>query len=250
MRICIISDLHYKYSKLSKVDKENSDLMLSFLEQARGKYDLLILNGDIFDLWYDWKYTIIKQYFPLLVKLYEIRQAGCRIVHITGNHDFWFGDFLPDYLGVELVDESLEFIADGKKIYVCHGDTHTVNDFRYQSYRRVIRLPFMKIIFGLLHPDFALGLGSKMSRSSRTRKDSTALRNKKNEGLRAYARKLIKNGRADYVIMGHSHNPELIKYENGFYANSGDWINHHTYIEIISGTIQIKHYNIKKGETA
>ena len=100
MRICIISDLHCKYSKLSKVDKENSDLVLSFLEQARGKYDLLILNGDIFDLWYDWKYTIIKQYFPLLVKLYEIRQAGCRIVHITGNHDFWFGDFLPDYLEI------------------------------------------------------------------------------------------------------------------------------------------------------
>ena len=250
MRICIISDLHCKYSKLSSEDKENSALVLSFLEQAKGKYDLLILNGDIFDLWYDWKYTIIKQYFPLLVKLYEIRQAGCRIVHITGNHDFWFGNFLPDYLGVELEAESFEISADDKKIYVCHGDTHTVNDFRYQSFRKLIRLPFMKKIFGLLHPDFALGLGNMMSRSSRTRIDSSELRDKKNEGLRAYAKKLIKRGRADYVIMGHSHHPELIQYETGYYANSGDWINHHTYIEIISGKIQIKHYNINKGETA
>lgn len=245
MRICIISDLHCKYSKLSAEDKENNALVLSFLDQAKGKYDLLILNGDIFDLWYDWKYTIIKQYFPLLVKLYEIAQAGCRIVHITGNHDFWFGDFLPDYLDVQLVAEAFVFSADEKKTYVCHGDTHTVNDLRYQVFRRIIRLPLMKKVFGLLHPDFALGLGSMMSRSSRIRKDSPDLKARKNEGLRSYAKKLIKSGRADYVVMGHSHHPELIQFGTGYYANSGDWINHHSYIEIISGKIQIKHYNIK-----
>jgi UDP-2,3-diacylglucosamine pyrophosphatase LpxH len=89
-----------------------------------------------------------------------------------------------------------------------------------------------------------------MSRSSRSRKDSTELRARKNAGLRAFAKKLIKSGRADYVIMGHSHHPELIPFETGYYANSGDWISHHTYVEIISGKIEIKHYNIKKGETA
>jgi UDP-2,3-diacylglucosamine hydrolase len=250
MRICVISDLHCKYSKPSLEDQENVDLVIDFLEQAKGRYELLILAGDIFDLWYDWQYTIIKQYFPLLVKLYELSQSGCRIVYISGNHDFWFGDFLPNYLGIELRSDAFEIEADGKKIYVCHGDTHTVNDIRYQVFRRLIRLPLMKKIFGLLHPDLALGLGSRMSRSSRARKDPPPLRVRKNVGLRSYARKLIDSGRADFVIMGHSHNPELLEISGGVYANSGDWISHHSYIEINSGNIQNKIYNKKKGDPA
>jgi len=64
MRVCVISDLHYKYTDPCPEDRENSALVLSFLAEAKGKYDLMILNGDIFDLWFDWRYGIIKQYFP------------------------------------------------------------------------------------------------------------------------------------------------------------------------------------------
>lgn len=250
MNICIISDLHFKYSKANTEDLENSAFVLDFLDSITGKYDLLILAGDIFDLWFDWNYTIIKQYFPLLVKLYEISQASCRIVHISGNHDFWFGNFLPDYINVELVDETFLLEADGKKILVCHGDTHTVNDMRYQLFRRIIRFPFTKKLFSILHPDLALGLGSKLSRSSRARKDPPPMRRKKNSGLHSYARSQIRSKKADYVIMGHSHHPELIEMEGGFYANCGDWISHHSFVEIISGDIRIQNYNIRKGDTA
>ncbi|MCB5259825.1 MAG: UDP-2,3-diacylglucosamine diphosphatase [Candidatus Cloacimonetes bacterium] len=243
MKICIISDLHFKYTKPNAEDIQNSKIVLDFLNSIIGKYDLLILAGDIFDLWYDWNYTIIKQYFPLLVKLYEISQKSCRIVHISGNHDFWFGNFLPDFLNFELYDEAFCLETDGKKIHVCHGDTHTVNDLRYQVFRRVIRIPLMKRIFGLLHPDLALGLGSKLSRSSRARKDTPSLRKKKNSGLEAYAKHLIKSSKADYVIMGHSHYPILKEIEGGSYVNSGDWISHHSYVEIISGKIELKQYN-------
>jgi len=50
--------------------------------------------------------------------------------------------------------------------------------------------------------------------------------------------------------MGHSHNPELLEISDGVYANSGDWISHHSYIEINSGNIQIQNYNKKKGDPA
>ncbi len=250
MRICIISDLHFKYSKPNAEDIENSTIILEFLESIKGKYDLLILAGDIFDLWFDWNFTIIKQYFPLLVKLYEISQSSCRIVHISGNHDFWFGDFLPEYLKIELKDECFRITTDNRKILVCHGDTHTVNDLRYQIFRRFIRIPLMKRMFGLLHPDLALGLGSKLSRSSRARKDPPPLRRRKNSGLMSFAESQIKQGKADIVVMGHSHYPELVPIQNGFYANCGDWISHHSFVEIISGEIRIQHYNKYKGDTA
>lgn len=247
MRICVISDLHYKYLKPSAEDAENSSYTLEFLDQAKAKYDLIVLCGDIFDLWYDWQYTIIKQYFPLLVKLHELKESGCRIVYIAGNHDFWFGDFFPEYMGIELYDENFEIEANGKKLFFCHGDTHTVNDIRYHLFRRFIRLPLMKRIFGFLHPDLALRLGSKLSRSSRDRKDPAHLRLKKNAGLMNYASKIIRSGYADYVIMGHSHNPIIKPIEHGFYANSGDWISHHSYLEIDAGGISLKYYK-KQGE--
>lgn len=250
MRICVISDLHYKYVKPSAEDRENSLLVLSFLDQAKGKYDLMVLNGDIFDLWFDWRFTIIKQYFPLLVKLYELQQSGCRLVLISGNHDFWFGDFLPDYLGIELRSECFSLEADGKKIHISHGDTHTVNDLRYQIFRKIIRLPLMKKMFSLLHPDLALGLGSMLSRSSRERKDPPVVRSKKNAGLQRFASTMIRQSKADYVIMGHSHNPMVKEIGTGLYANSGDWISHHSYIEISSGTLSVQQYSINKENQA
>ncbi|HPF08552.1 MAG: UDP-2,3-diacylglucosamine diphosphatase [Candidatus Cloacimonetes bacterium] len=250
MRICVISDLHYKYVKPNAEDRENADLVLNFLEQARGKYDLMILNGDIFDLWFDWAYTVIKQYFPLLVKLYELKQSGCRLVMISGNHDFWFGDFLPDYLGLELCMEDFQIDADGKKIYVCHGDTHTVNDLRYQVFRRIIRMPLMKKLFSLLHPDLALGIGSQLSRSSRARKDPPHLRSRKNAGLLRFAGTMIRSGKADYVIMGHSHDPVVKEINGGLYANSGDWISNHSYLEILSGKLSVEHYLVNKENKA
>ncbi|HQF81302.1 MAG TPA: metallophosphoesterase, partial [Candidatus Syntrophosphaera thermopropionivorans] len=76
MRICVVSDMHYPYQMLDERDKENAELVLSFLTEARGNYDILVLNGDIFDLWFDWKYTIIKQYFPLLHRLAAIQDEG------------------------------------------------------------------------------------------------------------------------------------------------------------------------------
>ena len=145
---------------------------------------------------------------------------------------------------------SYSVVADGKKIHVCHGDTHTVNDLRYHLFRTVIRLPIVKRIFGWLHPDFALGLGSKMSRSSRARRDLPDMRERKNAGLTKYAKELITKGEADYVIMGHSHNPLVQSIRSGYYANSGDWICHRSYIEIIDGVINLKHYNVIKGEQA
>jgi len=250
MRICVISDLHFKYNPRNSEDRENQEIILDFLDGIRGKYDCLILAGDIFDLWYDWRYVIIKQFFPILVKLYEISQNGCRIIHISGNHDFWFADFLPEYLDIELVPEYFDIQADGKRIYVCHGDTHTVNDMRYQFFRKLIRMPWIKKLFAVLHPDLALNIGNWMSRSSRARKDPAPTRAKKTAGLIDFATKLILKKQADIVVMGHAHAPQMLSIHDGYYANAGDWISHHSYIEIIDGDLRLKYFIQNKGETA
>lgn len=246
MKILAISDCHYKFSPPSATDKENSRLLLSFMKSAIGGYDLVVLAGDIFDLWFDGKYTLIKQYFPLLKILADIREAGARIVMLSGNHDFWYGDFMPDYLGIELYPDGYTLNADGKKIRFEHGDTHTHNDLRYQMYRQVVRLPLVKGFFSILHPDLALEIGTLFSRSSRSRVENPETRRRKTRGLSLYAQSLIATGKADIVVMGHSHNPELIELQGGYYANCGDWLGHHSYVEINAGIPSLHQYKEQK----
>jgi UDP-2,3-diacylglucosamine hydrolase len=240
MRICVISDLHFKFAAHKPEDVELNARALAFLRTLPGHYDWLILNGDIFDLWFDWKYSIIKAYFPVLKILADVREKGCRIVYISGNHDFWFNDFFPSQLQVELYQDAFVLETDKKKIYFTHGDLHTTNDFRYQLFRKIIRLPFAKNLFSILHPDFALSIGKVLSRSSRLRKIADKIRLQKKEGMENYARGLMKD--YDYVIMGHTHEPCVIPMENGTYANSGDWLVNHSYIKIINGKLELCYF--------
>ena len=242
MRICVISDVHFKYLHDKPFDKENSAAVLNFLQDSVGKYNLMILNGDIFDLWFDWKHTIIGQYFPILHRFANIREAGCKLVLISGNHDFWFNGFLSEHLGMKVEDREYRLMADGRRMLFTHGDLHTVNDLRYKVFRRVIRLPLVKAAFSLLHPDLALSIGALFSRSSRMRKVCSRLKSRKASGMRAWAVKQINGGKSDIVVMGHSHDPILEDIGSGVYANSGDWVQNHTYVEIIEGKLQLIKY--------
>ena len=138
MRVYFASDFHLKFIE-NQEDKERREKVISFLDSLVGNADLLVLNGDVFDLWFTWNTVMIKGYFPILKKLADISESGCRIVFTAGNHDFWFRDFLTDYLDIELFEDSFSEVIDGKSVYVTHGDLYTKNDFRYKLFRSLVR---------------------------------------------------------------------------------------------------------------
>lgn len=240
MRFYVISDLHLKFSENSE-DRKRRERVLNFLDSLIGKADILVLNGDIFDLWFAWNRVIIKSYFPILKKFADIRESGCKIYFTAGNHDFWFRDFLSQYLGFSIHQNNLNLVIDGKKILIAHGDQYTSNDLRYKIFRSIIRNKIVMWIFQIIHPDLALNIGKTMSRSSRNRAMSPQLKEAKAKGLESYAIKQL-NKDSDVVIMGHSHSPVLKEFDTGLYINSGDWIKHNTYIEAIDGKFQLKIY--------
>ncbi len=240
MRVYFASDFHLKFTK-KNVDTEQYTKIISFLDSLIGNADLLILNGDIFDLWFVWKTVIIKGYFPILKKMADLRESGCRIVFIAGNHDFWFKDFLTDFLDVEVSPDSFSETIDGMKIFVSHGDLYTTNDAHYKIFRSLIRNNFFRKLFELFHPNFSLAFGKLLSRSSRDRKSHPELERKKEEGLNEFARQKLKD--YDLVVLGHSHSPKLIKYGNGYYANAGDWVAHHSYLKMIDGKLELCEYS-------
>lgn len=232
MKVIIASDFHIKFKETPE-DLERRLQIEFFLRGLIGNTDLLVLAGDIFDLWFTWKTVMIKHYFPLLKILADLKEHGCRLVYLSGNHDFWLEGFLEEYIGFEVYSDSFNEVIDGKNLFVAHGDYYTKNDYRYHFFRRLIRQKWVMTLFKWLHPDIGLAIGNKMSRSSRERKDNPSILELKEKGLESFAEKM--SLKYDYIIMGHTHRPKEIKMQKGIYFNAGDWIAHNSYVEIVDG---------------
>ena len=237
MRVYVISDMHLGFDN-GDFSKRQMRKAIGFIESIRGKVDMLIMNGDIFDFWMEWRNTIIGSFFPILRALAELHDDGCRLVLTAGNHDFWFRDFLQDEIGIEIVPDIFRVEIDGKKVFVAHGDNYTASDFRYHFYRSIIRFPLVRHLAGLFHPGFALWLVGKISRSNqRTDRPGRKVDRKREDGLTQSAKEILQQN--DIVLFGHTHNPVVTKMENGVYANSGDWINNNSYLTLINGEVEL-----------
>ena len=239
MKVYIASDMHFRFTENEEVGERHGKI-LGFLDIVKEDADMLILNGDIFDLWCVWDTVIIKGYFQILRKLADITDAGCKIVFIAGNHDFWFSGFLEKELGIHVESDVYMTEIDGKKIVAAHGDIYTASDNRYKLFRMLVRNRLIKKIFKLMHPDFALKLGMLLSRSSRKVKFPKELQVKKENGLKYSAQQFLKE--CDFVFFAHSHKPEIIEYKSGIYANSGDWVKHQSYLVLDNGKLSLKTY--------
>jgi len=239
MKYIITSDFHLKY-------KENADDLArrqrveAFLLSLVGQIDGLVLAGDVFDFWMEWNKVIIKNYFTVLKVFSLLKDAGTRLVFLTGNHDFWLGEFLQNTIGFEIYENNFTDCLNGKKIFVSHGDLYTKNDLRYKVYRRCIRQKFIHKIALLLHPDLALSVSNLFSRTSRLRKDGTEVAKKKEEGHLQKAKELSKD--YDLIVFGHSHNPLRMQFDESIYINCGDWLSHDSYCYFDEETIELRQY--------
>ena len=241
MKTIIVSDAHIKFNETQE-DYQRRIRFLNFLSSLKGNTDLLVLNGDIFDLWLAWKHVIIKEYFPLLSALSALSKSGTRIVMTPGNHDFWFSGFLQDQINIEVKRDKFIETIEGKKFFIDHGDRYTKNDFRYHLFRSVIRNKLIQKFFSLIHPDFALDCGIRLSRSSRNRRIPPHKREIMVNSLQQAAQKLLKTHDYDFVVFSHSHVPVIFSSEHGTYANTGDWVSHASYLEFTKGILTLKEY--------
>ncbi len=243
MRVYIVSDFHLSFSPQNEDEKQRSEKVVRFIDSLINHADILIMAGDIFDLWYDWGNTIIKGYFPLLKKLADLKEAGCRLIFIAGNHDFWFGDFLQSYLNCEVYQDNFEEIINNKKIFVSHGDLYTMNDRRYRIFRTILRHSITRFLFSILHPEIALKLGKMLSRTSRARNSIPEKQsNRRSLGLDRFAESLAST--YDLIVLGHSHNPKRKELNGSIYVNTGDWVSNSSYLLMTDNKVELLQYKV------
>ncbi len=237
----VISDAH-----LGAAPVEHETALLEFLSTVPDLTRDLLINGDLFDFWFEYRTVIISRHFKVLRSLSELADAGIRIRTLGGNHDSWGGRFLEDEIGVELLHGPVHMEVGGRSAYVAHGDGLGGGDWGYRGLKAVIRGRPARAVFKQIHPDWSARLIGFVSRTeSRHGRPEDPGSHARAEHLRKLAGEtLASDPDLELVIFGHCHQPELNEIEPGrFYLNSGDWIHHCTWALVSPSDIQLNRWN-------
>ncbi len=224
--IYFISDNHFSMEK-SDAELIRREKLFSLFDKIESAKGTLIIGGDFFDFWFDYKYVVPKGFNDILFRLEQLYKSGIKIHYILGNHDYWdFGSFSQKF-GAIVHDGDLEFDVNGQKILVTHGDGLLKNDVGYRFMKRVIRSKIAIFLFRLFHPDWGCALARKVSNTSshyhHHDEKSVSIRNE----MREFANKKWNEG-YDVVLIGHYHQTEIETYEEKSLIFMGDWLKHFT----------------------
>ena len=202
-----------------------------------GKVETLVINGDLFDFWFEWKTVIPRRGFRTLAALAALRESGTRIIYVAGNHDCWGGDVLTKDIGVEYMLGPWKGSIGPWRVLIEHGDgLRQVEDRKYRMVRPIMRSPTAIWLFRRLHPDWATRLATGSSSASRTyaaRDGGLGLRTIGHE-------RLEKEPDLDVVVFAHSHVAALEEVgKRQVFANAGSWLDAPTYLEITENKIEM-----------
>jgi UDP-2,3-diacylglucosamine hydrolase len=222
----VFSDTH-----LGAAPKDVERDLLAFLRQLPGRAGSLVINGDLFEFWFEWRWVIPRGSFRVLAALADLVESGTPVLWVAGNHDCWGGDVLRRDVGVQYhVGEWTGTLA-GWRTRIEHGDgLREVEDRKYRRLRTVLRHPASVWAFRhLLHPDFGSRLAAGSSHASRTYQARDGGR-----GLREVAMaELEARSEIELLIYGHSHVAALERApRGGVYANAGSWMSRPTYLRV------------------
>lgn len=218
-RAIFISDLHLGTPGCQ------AEALLDFLKENTSDY--LYLVGDIVDGWQLRR----KWYWPqahndVVQKLLRKARKGCRVIYVPGNHDEFARHFLDHHFGgIEVVEEAVHLTADGRQLWVIHGDYFDavvqqakwlayVGDYLYEFTLKLNRyLNNLRGRMGLPYWSLSQYLKHKVKKAL----------NYVTDFENAVAHQAAKQGYQG-VVCGHIHRAEIREVEGVLYCNDGDWV--------------------------
>ena len=237
MALYIFSDAHLGAHSEAK-ESEKISKISQLCELIKEDGDRLIILGDLFDFWFEYKHTAPKEHYRVLFLLSELVKQGIRIDYVSGNHDFWLGDFFETQMKITIHRDDFETNYGGKRFHFIHGDGLSPADRGHKILKRIFRSKFNIWLYRKLPPDFAYELAKKVSGSSRehsSKRDNGFLPDYRN-----YAVNKLKD-HFDVVVIGHLHIPSYEETEHGLYINSGDFIEHFSYVKVTDDKISLEY---------
>ena len=204
--VYFISDAHIG-SLLNSDSAAQQQRITAFLDTIRHDATALFLMGDIFDFWFEYRYTIPKGYDRLLGKLAELADSGIKVHFFTGNHDMWTFGYL-EQLGLIVHKKEEAMTISGKQCFLAHGDTLYTHNKKFMFLLRIFKNPVNQWLFrNILPANWGMKLAYWWSMKSRQKvlNGPHPYKGENNETLVLWAKEHEKNQHFDYYIFGHRH---------------------------------------------
>jgi UDP-2,3-diacylglucosamine hydrolase len=232
----VFSDAHLGFAP-----REVHDRVLSFLRHCRHAAQSVVINGDLFEFWFEWKTVIPRSSYRVLAAMTDLREAGIPVMMMAGNHDCWGGDVLTTDVGADYRMDPWEGRIGHWSARLEHGDgLRPKEDRGYRALRTVLRNPWAIRAFRWLHPDLATRLAGGSSNASR----SYAPRDRGQGLLESAKRELSARPDLELLIYGHSHVPALVRISpTQVYANAGSWLDQPTFIRITDDRVSLRQWD-------
>ena len=224
--VYFISDNHFKMD-LNDLEKDRREKLFYVFDKIKSTDGTLVIGGDFFDFWFDYRYVIPSGYVDLLEQLDLLHKSGIPIHYILGNHDYWDFGYFHKKFGAKVYAGNLEFHQDENKIQVCHGDGLLKNDSGYRLMKKIIRSQLCIFLFKNFHPDWGCALAKKVSKTSGNYHHHDLKSKEIRNELIEYAQSQWKRG-IKSVLLGHYHQTGIIKENGNTLIFMGDWIKHYT----------------------
>lgn len=209
--------------------------------------EMVILNGDIIDMWQFSKRYWPKEHMKVIKRLVKYVSEGKRVFYITGNHDEMLRKFTDFELGTLTLTDKLLIDLDGKRTWIFHGDVFDVS-MQYSKWLAKLggKGYDLLILINRATNFISEGLGKGRISLSKRVKDGVKKAVKFVSDFEKIAADIAIDNRFDTVICGHIHQPQqrIIQNSKGevLYLNSGDWIENLTALEYNRGEWKIYDY--------
>ncbi len=241
-----VSDHHFGLdANLSSLQREKR--FVQWLEIIKSDVGVLFILGDMFDAWFEYKSAVPKGFVRSLGKLAELTDVDIPVYFFVGNHDMWMRNYLTTELHFTVFFEPEIFVINQKKFLLGHGDGLGPGDKNYKLLKKLFRNPVAQFLFRWLHPDIGLKLIRYFSQKNKliSGEYDRIFHGKDQEWLYLYAMEyLTKQPQIDYFVFGHRHLPLKMSIDNkSTYFNTGDWLEHFSYLVYDGQNIQLKYFN-------
>ena len=247
-KIFFASDFHLGVPDQESSRKREKNI-IAWLDSIKAEAHSIYLLGDIFDFWFEYRYTIPKGFIRLQGKLAELRDSGIPIIFFTGNHDMWMFDYFPQELGIPVYREPQLLVVGSHKLLIGHGDGLGPGDHTYKIIKKFFNSRICQWLFARLHPNLGIFIADKWSRKSRitNMKREEKFEGKEGEFLWVYCSEMEKREHHDFYIFGHRHLPlDLKAGDQSRYINLGEWVHFNTYAVYDGTNVELKTFNPEK----
>lgn len=242
----VISDLHLGLQTDKPTDRERELLFCQLLSHIEGDCQHLILLGDIFDFWFEYRHVVPRGHIRALGALARLADRGIPIDYFTGNHDMWLGDYLPSEIGVTIHRAPREMLIHDTRILLGHGDGLGPGGRGYKYLKMAFSNPLLQGLFRSLHPGLSFRIARGWSHSSRKAKKYRYSFKGKDEPLAIFTREMAEKGGPRLSIMGHLHSGSIYREPGGGNNHRdralvilGEWITGASYLRITPETIEM-----------